>query len=356
VELHAGLSAARRLAEVIVSVPSAGPIREVTNIDPGALPDSLLDSTEPLVVRGLAANWPMVRAAGESNTAACGYLLRHYKGMPVSVLSTPPQARGRFFYNEDFTGFNFKRAKGPLDVVLGDLARAAQHPNPPALYVGSTAIKELLPGFREENDFAFGARDPYASIWLGNRTCVVPHYDLPTNLACVVAGRRRFTLFPPDQLRNLYVGPLEFNPAGQAVSLVDLANPDFERFPRFAEALNHARVAELSAGDAVLIPSLWWHQIEALDAFNVLVNYWWQRSSLPMEPFSALLLTLMTVRDLPPEQRTAWQEIFRHYVFEADAQTAAHIPEHARGALGVLDEDSLRAVRAALLARLNGAK
>jgi hypothetical protein len=333
----------------------SGAIREVADVDARVLPASLLDSTEPLVVRGLAAHWPMVRAARESNTTACGYLLRHYKGMPVTVLSTPPQERGRFFYNEDFTGFNFKRAKGPLDVVLSDLARAAQHPNPPALYVGSTSVNELLPGFRADNDFDFGARDPYASIWLGNRTCVAPHYDLPTNLACVVAGRRRFTLFPPEQLSNLYVGPLEFNPAGQAISLVDLANPDFERFPRFAEALRHARVAELGAGDAVLIPSLWWHQIEALDAFNVLVNYWWRRSPQYLDsPFSALLLTLTTVRDLPPEQRKAWQEAFRHYVFEADATTAAHIPQNARGALGALDEESMRAVRAALLARLGG--
>jgi hypothetical protein len=164
-------------------------------------------------------------------------------------------------------------------------------------------------------------------------------------------------LFPPEQLSNLYVGPLEFNPAGQAISLVDLANPDFERFPRFAEALKHARVAVLEPGDAVLIPSLWWHQIEALDAFNALVNFWWRQSPAFMEsPFGALLLTLMTVRDLPPAQRAAWQEIFRHYVFEADAQTAAHIPEHARGALGVLEEDSMRAVRAALLERLGGTK
>jgi hypothetical protein len=338
-----------------MSVSGAGTIRGIADVDARALPDALLESTEPLVVRGLAAHWPMVRAARESNTAACAYLLRHYTGMPVTVLSTPPAERGRFFYNPDFTGFNFLRAKGPLDVVLGDLARAAQHPNPPALYVGSTSIKDLLPGFRADNDFGFGARDPYASIWLGNRTCVAPHYDLPTNLACVVAGRRRFTLFPPEQLSNLYVGPLEFNPAGQAISLVDLANPDFERFPKFAEALKHVRVAELAAGDAVLIPSLWWHQIEALDAFNVLVNYWWRRSPAHLgSPFSALLLTLTTVRDLPPEQRAAWREIFRHYVFEADASTAAHIPEHARGALGALDAESVRAVHAAFLDQLGG--
>src|SRR5206468_367295 len=83
---------------------------------------------------------------------------------------------------------------------------------------------------------------------------------------------RRFTLFPPEQLQNLYVGPLDFNPAGQAISLVDHAAPDLERFPRYAEALQHAQVAELEAGDAIFIPSMWWHAVEALAPFNALVK------------------------------------------------------------------------------------
>jgi hypothetical protein len=333
---------------------AAASIREVTGVDPRALPDEVLESGEPLVVRGLAAHWPIVRAARESAVSATAYLRRFYGGMKVTVLSAAPQFQGRFFYNEDLTGFNFRRGKILLDAVFSDLERASQEADPPAIYVGSTAIDELLPGFRAENDLNFGGRDPFAGIWMGNRTRIAAHFDLPTNLACVVAGRRRFTLFPPEELENLYVGPLEFTPAGQAISLVDFARPDFVRFPRFAEALKRARVVELAAGDAVLIPSLWWHHIEALDSFNVLVNYWWRRSPQYLDsPFGALMLTLMTVRDLPPEQRTAWQEIFRHYVFEAGADTAAHIPPAGRGALGPLDAEAARAVRAAILARLN---
>ena len=64
-------------------------------------------------------------------------------------------------------------------------------------------------------------------------------------------------------------------PAGQPVSLVDPAAPDLARFPRFVDAWARAQVAELGPGDAVLIPSLWWHAIDALDGVNVLVNYWW---------------------------------------------------------------------------------
>ena len=342
------------MAAVPEALSTPVPIRELTGVDAGALPDALLESTQPLVVRGLVSQWPMVRAARQSPAAAGDYLLGRYSGMKVTVLFAPPQEGGLFFYNHDLTGFNFRRARTTLDAVLNDLQRASRDAEPPTIYVGSTSVDECLPGFRAENDLGFGARAPYASIWMGNRTRIAAHHDLPTNLACVVAGRRRFTLFPPEQLANLYVGPFELTPAGQSISLVDFAKPDFTRFPRFAEALKHAQVAELSAGDALLIPSLWWHYIEGLDAMNVLVNYWWRRSpDFLGAPIAALLHALLAVRDLPPEQRAAWQELFRHYVFEADDDTAAHIPPARRGALAPFDEESARALRTAILAMLN---
>jgi hypothetical protein len=335
-------------------LPNAERIREVPGADPRALSDEVLESTEPLVLRGLAADWPMVRASIESQAAATAYLRRFYKDANVVVMSGDPDIGGRFFYNDDLSGFNYRMHRTRLDSVLGDLTRFSADTNAPSTYVGSTAIDTALPGFRAENDFNFGGRQPVASIWIGNRTRIAAHHDLPDNLACVAAGHRRFTLFPPEQIANLYVGPLEFTPAGQPISLVDFANPDFERFPRFADALVTARVAELGPGDAILIPSMWWHHIESLDAFNVLVNYWWRQSPAHMDsPIGALMLALMTVRDLPPAQRTAWESLFRHYVFEADEKTAEHIPERARRSLGNLDAGLVRELRANVLARFN---
>lgn len=113
------------------------------------------------------------------------------------------------------------------------------------VYVGSTMIDHWLPGFRQHNDLALSEHNPVVSIWLGNRSRIAAHYDFPTNIACCGAGRRRVTLFPPDQLENLYVGPLDFTPAGQPISLVDFAEPDYERFPKFREALKSAVVVEL---------------------------------------------------------------------------------------------------------------
>jgi len=332
----------------------ANTIEEIAGTDPQSLSEELLARAQPAVLRGLVSSWPVARAGRESAAATDAYLRRFYKDATVNAMLGAPEIGGRFFYSEDLSGFNFKAVRTKLDTVLDEIARQSKAEIPPAIYVGSTTVDTCLPGFRAENDLALGNRQPLVSIWLGNRTRIAAHHDLPDNIACVVAGRRRFTLFPPEQLENLYIGPLDFTPAGQAISLVDFARPDFTKFPQFAAALQHAQVAELGPGDAIFIPSMWWHHIESLDALNVLVNYWWRRSPAFMDsPMSALMLAILTVRDLPPEQLKAWQNLFRHYVFEADEHTTAHIPPQARRVLGPMDAEAARELRARLLQRLN---
>jgi len=335
-------------------LPEPAPIREIDGAMPGALGDELLASTEPVVLRGLAASWPMVGKARASQGEAGAYLRRFYRGEKVVAFLAAPEMKGRYFYNEDLSGFNYAAIHAPLDKVLEELEDHKDDLEPPSVYVGSTMLDHYLPGFREENDLDLGGRVPLASIWIGNRSRIAAHYDVPDNIAVVAAGRRRFTLFPPEQVSNLYIGPLDFTPAGQPISLVDFAKPDLERFPRFAQAMQHARSAELGPGDAIFIPSMWWHHIEALAPFNVLVNYWWRQSPPHMDsPVSALMLALLTMRELPPAQRRAWQEQFRHYVFESDGLEAAHIPPAARRILAPLDEAGARALRVQLLGRLN---
>jgi hypothetical protein len=329
-------------------------IREVSGLGTADLTDELLTSTTPLVLRGLASSWPMVRAALESDRAGSDYLRRYYQGATVGAMLGGPDDGGRFFYNSDLSGFNFQMVQARLNGVLDEIEAKSQMNPAPTIYVGSTTIDTCLPGFRQFNDLQLGARDALASIWIGNRTRIAAHYDLPDNVAVVAAGHRRFTLFPPDQLKNLYVGPVDFTPAGQAISLVDFLKPDFDKFPRFAEALEHAQSAELGPGDALFIPSMWWHHIQSLDAFNVLVNYWWRQSPDFMDtPTNALMAAFLTMRDLPKEQRKAWQEIFRHYIFEADDETAAHIPPNARGVMAPLTADGARALRTHILKRFN---
>ncbi|EED38285.1 transcription factor jumonji/aspartyl beta-hydroxylase [Stenotrophomonas sp. SKA14] len=335
-------------------LPPPRPIDEVHGLDPAQLHEQLPGWTTPKVIRGLVSHWPLVAAARTSDAAAVAHLAGFDPGrMPVTATTAAPEAQGRLFYNEDMSGFNFRREQVPLKVVLATLLKYARDPSPPSIYVASTTLDSFLPGLAEANPLHLGMADPLTSIWIGNRSRIAAHQDVPDNLACVAAGRRRVTLFAPDQVRNLYVGPLDLTPAGQAISLVDFHAPDLERFPRFREALAQAQAAELAPGDAVFIPSLWWHHMEGLDAFNVLINSWWRPVPAWMDsPMNALMLAILAVRDLPEPQRAQWRAMFDHYVFDADTSTSAHIPAHARGVLAPLHADGAAQIRQILRQRL----
>ncbi|MGB5331596.1 MAG: cupin-like domain-containing protein [Woeseiaceae bacterium] len=329
-------------------------VREIKGCEPGCLPEEALDSDQPLLLRDLVASWPLVEAAKKSADAADTYLRQFYNGMPVTESIGPPEIKGRIFYDDDLSDFNFRMQRTQLDTFLDNLRQYRDDEEPPVHYVGSTTVDYILPGFRADNDLVIVDATPLVSIWLGNQTRIAAHYDVPDNIACVVAGTRRFTLFPPNQLENLYVGPLDYAPAGQAISMVDFHEPDFEKYPKFRTALRHAQVADMRPGDALFIPSMWWHHVEGLDSFNILINYWWRTVPAWMgNPMDVLNHALLSIRDLPAAQRAAWQNIFAHYIFEADNELTSHIPEARHGVLSPIDELSARRLRALLLKQLN---
>ena len=319
-----------------------------------SIPPEVFDSNEPVHLPGLVADWPAVAQCSASIGSAARYLSRFWSDRPVTVYAGDSTIDGRFFYNDDFTGFNFASGKATVPQVLSRLADTGREDRLATIYVGSTPVDNLLPGFRAENDVALPQDDALASFWLGSRTRISAHYDFPDNLACVVAGERRFTLLPPDQIDNLYVGPVDRTPSGQAISLVDFAAPDLARHPRFAEAMQHARTALLQPGDAILIPSMWWHHIESLSDFNLLINYWWCNSPASLgAPSDALMHAMLALRDLPARQREAWRGLFNHYVFDADESVHEHIPVTGKGWLATLDDAAAKRLRATLLNRLN---
>jgi hypothetical protein len=333
------------------------PIPEFDGASSEELPiEALLASAEPRVMRGLVSGWAVTRAAQLSDRDVIEYLRSFYNGKPVAYSIGGPEIAGRLFYNDDFTELNFAGERGRLDDVLAKIQSHTADTRPPTIYVGSTLVDSYLPGFRAQNDLGFPALAgaPPPAIWIGNRTIASCHYDAPNNIACCVAGRRRFTLFPPDQIHNLYPGPLEPTPGGQAVSVVEFANPDFEKYPRFRTALEAAMTVEVGPGDAVFVPSMWWHHVEGLSPFNVLVNYWWGSSPnyIPT-PMHALYLAMWSLRDRPDNEKQAWRHVFEHYVFGPRERSGEHLPPAARGALGEIDEDMARTLRAMLINKLN---
>lgn len=328
------------------------PVRELKECHYDNLTDEILKSTRPLILRGLVDTWPVVKKGQSSHHDCINYLKGFYNQNPVQAMVAEADVKGRLFYNDALDGFNFERQTLNLSDVLDNIQSHLNDEIAPTYYVGSTSIDHVLPGFRAENDIPVLQDKPLKSVWIGNRSRVAAHYDVTDNIACVVAGKRRVTLFPAEQIENLYVGPLDFTPAGQAASIVDFHNPDFERFPKFKIALEHAQTAELMPGDAIFIPSMWWHHIEGLDSFNVLVNYWWRQVDNHLgAPADALNHALLCIKDLPEEQRQSWKTLFDYYVF--NPADNSHIPEPMRGSLNPIDYLAARKLRATLINKLN---
>ena len=333
---------------------------EATVATPGEIPfDAVLAGQTPMIFKGLAHDWPLVQAGLASGQAARDYIRTHDRGGRVVGYTGDPAINGRFFYDETLTRLNFKAERAPLDDFLRRIEAVEGLNDAPSVYIGSTDLDAYFPSLKAANDLGlgsdvFGPQPPMAGIWLGNRTVAAAHYDMSNNIAVCAVGRRRFTLFPPDQVANLYPGPLEPTPGGQVVSMVDFEAPDFDRHPLFREALANAQVAELEPGDVLVYPALWWHQVEALDAFNVLMNYWWNASPGFVDtPMNTLLHGLLSLRDRPDFEKQGWKALFDYYLFGPADRAGAHLPEAARGALGPIDEMAARRLRAMLLDRLN---
>ena len=344
---------AARPADPLAAIPAIA--EREGPLPTGAQWEAVVAAGEPLVFRGAAAEWELVQAARRSPVDAADLLRGYSAGGDITVYRGTPEMRGRFHYNDAVDGFNFTGTREPFDTVLDDTMSGED-----SIYIGSTDIGAYFPGFTAKNGFDLNAIHPMltaqrglASLWIGNRTTATTHYDFSHNIAVCAAGRRRFTLFPSDQVANLYPGPLDPTPAGQVVSMVDLAQPDFARYPRFVDALAHAQVAELAPGDAIVYPAMWWHNVEALEGFNVLANYWWNAAPAFVDsPQVTLLHGLLSLRERPAQEREAWQALFDYYLFDDPELARAHLPEAAQGPLAPLDANIARRLRALVMRKL----
>ncbi len=289
---------------------------------------------EPLVIRQFARDWPVVNAARQSAQEAAGYLKEFDDGRLLPLVVAPFETGGRLYYNDAHDGFNFTREQSTLSAGLDRMLDRSDKNRDPFVFFQCVPVARALPALENvlSNPLITGNSRPH--IWIGSRITVAAHFDEAKNIAIVAAGKRRFTLFPPEQVKNLYVGRLDLTPAGQPISLADPKAPDFARFPLFSEALDNAWSVELSAGDAIYIPTPWWHHVESLEPVNVLVNYWWDGAPAASAlPFTSLIHAIQAFRHLPAAERDAWKALVDHYAFETDGDPAEHLAPHEPGIL-----------------------
>ncbi len=316
-----------------VATASAGSLAEI---------EALLSAEAPVVLRGLVERWPALAAANRGPAALNAYLRSHDRGVPVPVMEAPPSSGGRFGYATELREFSFTKRQRPLAETLARIERGVDLPAPPFVAIQMLPLGARMPGFVRDNPMPLAPPGTEARLWLGGPVKTQIHNDRDHNLACVIAGHRRFVLFPPEQVGNLYIGPLDNPPP---LSLVDPEAPDLKAFPRFAAAVAAARVAHLGPGDALLMPKYWWHHVTSRDRYNAMVNYWWGDVGHGLENAGDTFLTaLLAIRHLPPGERRYWHAMFETYVFSEDEATA-HIPPALRGALGAMSPGDRAALR-----------
>ncbi|WP_337879313.1 cupin-like domain-containing protein [Rheinheimera sp.] len=305
-------------------------MERLTGISQQQFFQDIVPARRPVILSGLVTDWPVTQAALQSPAELHRYLVGFDNGTEVDTLLLDPATKGEVFYSADMMGFNFERRKYPVAVVLQQLLKIAGQPGAIHIALQSAELKRCLPGLMEQNPTPYLSADIVGRIWLGNRITVPTHLDHADNLACVVAGRRVFTLFPPEQVQNLYIGPVDFAPTGAPISMVRKSEETSIRYPKFSQAKAASLRAELEPGDVLFLPALWWHQVESLDDVNLLLNYWWGGSigsdAVEQSPYDAMLHSMMALNGLPDDLRNAWASLFEYFVLRKGADQFVHIP------------------------------
>jgi len=322
------------------------PVRVYEQVTKAQFEAEILPSNRPAVLRGLVADWPVVKLAQTSPEALCGYLKQHDTGKPAQALVLEAAHRGKFYYTPDFSGLNFRKVDTTLSAALDWLLAHTDH-SPRDGQCDAHVLQALIapdycPPFAAEHQT--GLLDPRlgARFWIGNAAHTQTHYDIMDNIACNVSGTRTFTLFPPEQLPNLYTGPFDLTPNGTPISLPDVAAPDLETYPRFAAALAAAEQAVLQPGDALYIPYFWWHDVRAEGPFNMLVNYWWRPGRPDLAPpYPAFYMALGAFAHMTPDMRASWKTMFDHFIFRVNGEPFAHLPEARRGIFGPMPPERM---------------
>jgi hypothetical protein len=326
------------------------PIREWSGVDAERFHAEVVPLRQPAVLRGIASDWPLVRHFRDSPQSLVDYLIGLDSGDPVITAIAPPEVKGRLVYKEGVKELNHRHSAEKLPNVLKGLLKLADNPNPPGVWIGGLSAQHQLPQLEQDNRTDLVPAGTHANLWIGNKVTVPPHFDAGDNLGFVVAGRRRFTLFPPEQVANLYIGPFDLTPSGLPISMVAHDAPDLDRYPRFREALAAAQSAAVGPGDAIYVPYLWWHGVESLEPFNMLVNFWWYRDEVAAaHPYGALLrATYELFRHMPLEHRAAWKHMYDHWVFEEHGDPAEHLSPAERTADPKLDQEAVARFKQAL--------
>jgi ribosomal protein L16 Arg81 hydroxylase len=221
------------------------PVDEVSSITKQEFERNYLASQKPLIIKGLANSQP----AGRKWTI--DYIRQVCGDVTVDVYDNNNKNSASAYTKADlkmpFSEF--------LDVMLKD--------EPTTLRMFLFNMFSKKPALREDfrcPQFIRGMMGRIGFMFFGAKGIKVRiHQDMDMSnvLLTQFHGRKRVVLVSPKYSRLLYKLPFNTH------SLVDLDNPDYSKYPglRYVEAYD----CTLDAGDALFMPSGYWHYITYLD-------------------------------------------------------------------------------------------
>jgi hypothetical protein len=213
--------------------------------------------SEPLILAGRAAGWPAVGR----------WTLEHIKAKYPAVLvgasvDLPADVVPYWLYHDDHV------RDLPL-AALVDLIASEERTL--ACYANQVSF-DSMPDLRADVDFSDltpVTRDPRitTNLWIGSAgTRSGLHYDSSDNFLVQICGKKRLSLVPPGEFREVY--PFTWNFSKSPVNPED---PDLATYPRFADAT--VWEGHLAPGDVLFLPALWWHYVTSLDP-SISINQW----------------------------------------------------------------------------------
>lgn len=236
-------------------------VEELDRLSAGDFANFYVRAARPVVVRGA------LKECAAVSDWTFDYLRRHAGGLKTPL--------------KEWTASGIKISHMPLADYLDGLElyekrRAAGEPGRETPYylhdipltsVFRDASADLAAFPQDYFPSWYGADWPkFAQMFLGPSSSLTPlHFDclLTHNLFFQVSGRKRFTLFPHEDLQRCY--PYEWR-----WCRVDVEQPDHERYPLYREARGVEVV--VGPGDLLYMPPGTLHHVRSLDcalSFNV---------------------------------------------------------------------------------------
>ncbi len=262
-------------ARLVTTFPNYEGAPSLTDVDASSLTEEtfhrdFVDRMRPCVVRNAARHWPAFARWRDP-----AYLSSKLGNPTVSVMMAPmiefypkgySYAQIAAAYDSRIQTFSFDEfvklvGEGKHDNIAFQGGVSASLARERVECAGGEGplrplVDDIL-GFPFVGDKRPPRAYPRTRVFLYGRSYTDWHYH-PTDetLMCQVLGAKEVLLLPPD--RTTFETLMEIIPAAGGSYNIDLA-----RFPK-AAALRPYRVV-VEPGDALYIPTFWWHVVESID-------------------------------------------------------------------------------------------